>query len=165
MFRAIRLFKDQYLGFWILGLLLFAVQELPYMIMPFLKLQENPIMNLKNSYTALDIAEKILGSGCVAMMMFLVQKDQVMFSVSGSREKLFFLSAAAVLGLNFLGWALYFTGHQSIFVMMFFIVLMPPLYYIFIGLWRQNIPLAVTGSVFLIIHFAHVLLELKNAEV
>ena len=73
MFRAIRLFKDQYLGFWILGLLLFAVQELPYMIMPFLKLQENPIMNLKNSYTALDIAEKILGSGCVAMMMFLVQ--------------------------------------------------------------------------------------------
>ena len=165
MFRAIRLFKDQYLGFWILGVLLFAVQELPYMIMPFLKLQENPIMNLKNSYTALDIAEKILGSGCVAMMMFLVQKDQVMFSVSGSREKLFFLSAAAVLGLNFLGRALYFTGHQSIFVMMFFIVLMPPLYYIFIGLWRQNIPLAVTGSVFLIIHFAHVLLELKNAEV
>ena len=164
MFRAIRLFKDQYLGFWILGLLLFTVQELPYMIMPFLKLQENPIMNLKNSYTALDIAEKILGSGCVAMMVFLVQKDQVMFSVSGSREKLFFLSAAAVLGLNFLGWALYFTGHQSIFVMMFFIVLMPPLYYIFIGLWRQNIPLAVTGSVFLIIHFAHVLLELKNAE-
>ena len=165
MFRAIRLFKDQYLGFWILGLLLFAIQELPYMIMPFLKLHENPIMNLKNSYTALDIAEKILGSGCVAMMVFLVQKDQVMFSVSGSREKLFFLSAAAVLGLNFLGWALYFTGHQSIFVMMFFIVLMPPLYYIFIGLWRQNIPLAVTGSVFLIIHFAHVLLELKNAEV
>lgn len=165
MFRAIRLFKDQYLGFWILGVLLFAVQELPYMIMPFLKLQENPIMNLKNSYTSLDIAEKILGSGCVAMMMFLVQKDQVMFSVSSSREKLFFLSAAAVLGLNFLGWALYFTGHQSIFVMMFFIVLMPPLYYIFIGLWRQNIPLAVTGSVFLIIHFAHVLLELKNAEV
>ena len=93
MFRAIRLFKDQYLGFWILGLLLFAVQELPYMIMPFLKLQENPIMNLKNTYTALDIAEKILGSGCVAMMVFLVQKDQVMFSVSGSREKLFFLSA------------------------------------------------------------------------
>ena len=40
---------------------------------------------------------------------------------------------------------------------MLFIVAMPPLYYVAIGLWRQNTPLAVTGAVFLTVHFFHVL--------
>ena len=34
MVRWIKLFRDQYLGFWALGLLLFALQEVPYMVMP-----------------------------------------------------------------------------------------------------------------------------------
>ena len=34
MVRWIKLFRDQYLGFWALGLLLFALQEIPYMVMP-----------------------------------------------------------------------------------------------------------------------------------
>ena len=32
MVRWIKLFGNQYLGFWILGLVLFALQEIPYMI-------------------------------------------------------------------------------------------------------------------------------------
>ena len=46
--------------------------------------------------------------------------------------------------------------------MMFFIVLMPPLYYVAIGLWRRNVPLAVVGVVFLAVHFAHVYGNLKG---
>ena len=49
MFRAIRLFKDQYLGFWGIGLLLFVIQEIPYIIMPLIKLKTNPIMNMTES--------------------------------------------------------------------------------------------------------------------
>ena len=52
--------------------------------------------------------------------------------------------------------ALYFAGHQSLFVMMLFIVALPPLYYVAIGLWRQNTPLTVAGVGFLAIHFIHV---------
>ncbi|SDA16858.1 hypothetical protein SAMN02910447_01198 [Ruminococcus sp. YE71] len=40
--------------------------------------------------------------------------------------------------------------------MMFFIVLMPPLFYVFIGLWRENLPLTLTGAVFTAVHFTHV---------
>ena len=70
--------------------------------------------------------------------------------------------AVVILLANFFGWMLYFAGHQSTFVMMLFIVTMPPLYYVAIGLWRQNTPLAVTGAVFLAAHFFHVLGNLRG---
>lgn len=43
-----------------------------------------------------------------------------------------------------------------------FIVVLPPLYYVAIGLLRQNVPLTITGAVFLIVHFTHVLGNLKG---
>ena len=157
MVRFFRMFGNQYFGFWVLGLALFAIQEIPYMIMPFLKLDANPIMNMKESSVVLEIFEKILGSLCVALMIFAVHKDSRLFSIADGKEKLFFILSVLVLLLNFVGWAVYFCGHQSVFVMMFFIVLLPPLYYVFIGLWRSNILLTITGSIFLVVHFVHVL--------
>lgn len=164
MFKFFKIFGNHYLGFWILGLALFAVQEIPYMIMPLFKLETNPIMNMQESSMILEAAEKILGSLCIALMIFIVHKDSKLFSMADGREKLFFILTAAVLLLNFIGWAFYLAGHQSVFLMMFFIVVMPPLYYVFIGLWRSNIILTVTGGIFLIVHFVHVLgnLRLEN---
>lgn len=161
MFRFVKIFGNQYLGFWIFGLILLAVQEIPYMIMPLLKLQSNPIMNMKESSALLDTCEKMLGSLCIAFMTFIVNKNAELFSITNKNEKVFFCLAVLVLLLNFAGWILYFTGHQSIFVMMLFIVVMPPLYYVFIGLWRNNTILTITGCVFLIVHFCHVLGNLK----
>lgn len=161
MVRWIKLFGNQYLGFWILGLVLFIVQEIPYMVMPLYKLETNPIMNMQESSVIFDICEKTLGSCCIALMTFIVHKNAVLFTVAEKSEKVFFLFAMAVLLLNFFGWALYFTGHQSIFIMMFFIVLLPPLYYVFIGLWRKNIVLSVVGCIFLVVHFIHVLGNLR----
>lgn len=161
MFRFIKLFGNHYLGFWILGLALFAVQEIPYMIMPLFKLETNPIMNMKESSVILDMAEKILGSLCIAFMIFIVHNNSKLFSVADGKEKLFFILTVLVLLLNYIGWAFYFGGRQSVFVMMFFIVLMPPLYYVFIGLWRNNMMLTVTGGIFLIVHFVHVWGNLK----
>jgi len=112
----------------------------------------------------LDTCEKIFGSLCIALMIFVVHRNAALFSVSGDREKLFFTLSVVALFANFFGWALYFTGHQSIFVMMLFIVAMPPLYYIAIGLWRLNMPLAVTGAIFLVIHFIHVLTNLSGSS-
>ena len=165
MFKFFKLFGNHYLGFWILGLALFAIQEIPYMIMPLFKLDTNPIMNMKESSVILEAAEKILGSLCIALMIFIVHKDSKLFSITGGRERLFFILTAAVLLLNFIGWALYFGGYQSVFVMMFFIVVMPPLYYVFIGLWRNNIILTVTGGIFLIVHFVHVLGNLRLEKI
>lgn len=162
MVKWIRLFDNQYLGFWILGLLLFAVQEIPYMLMPLFQLKENPIMNMQESSVVLNFCEKFLGSLCIASMIFIVHKDAVIFSIDDYQDKIIFALIIITLLVNFFGWALYFTGHQSITVMMFFIVLLPPLYYALIGLWRKNIFLAVVGFVFMLVHFFHVLGNLRR---
>ena len=162
MVRWIRLSGKQYLGFWVLGLVLFALQEIPYMLMPLFHLETNPIMNMTETSAVLDVCEKILGSLCIALMVFIVHKDATLFLIANDREKLFFTLAMVILLTNFFGWGLYFAGHQSVFVMMFFIVLLPPLYYVAIGFWRQNVPLTVTGVVFLVVHFTHVLGNLKG---
>ena len=162
MVRWFKLFGNQYLGFWLMGLVLFAVQEIPYMLMPLFRLETNPIMNMTEASTALDACEKFLGSLCIALMVFVIHKDALAFSVSNGREKLFFTLAVVILLANFFGWALYFTGHQSTLVIMLFIIVMPPLYYVTLGLWRQNTPLAVIGAVFLAIHFFHVLGNLRG---
>ena len=164
MVRWFKLFGEQYFGFWVLGLVLFAIQEIPYVLMPLFHLETNPIMNMKEASIVLDACEKFLGSLCIALMVFVIHKDALIFSVSRGKEKLFLTLAVIILLANFFGWALYFTGHQSTFVMMLFIVTMPPLYYVAIGLWRQNTPLAVTGAVFLVVHFFHVLGNLHGSS-
>lgn len=161
MFKWIKLFEHQYLGFWVLGLVLFVIQEIPYMVMPLIKMENNPIMNMQESSVLLNTCEKILGSLCIAFMSFVVCDEKKVFSIGESQELLYFSISVGVLLLNFFGWFLYFTGHQSIFIMMFFIVVLPPLYYVFIGLWRDNIILAITGCMFLVVHFTHVLGNLK----
>ena len=72
MVKWIKLFDNQYLGFWVLGLVLFVIQDIPYMIMPLLKLETNPIMNMQESTVVLNACEKILGSLCIALMTFIV---------------------------------------------------------------------------------------------
>lgn len=161
MFKFVKLFGNQYLGFWVFGLLLFAAQEIPYMVMPLFKLQTNLIMSMTESSRILDMFEKILGSLCIAFMIFIVNKNSNLFLPAEDREKIFFMLSVTVLLLNFIGWGIYFSSRQSVFVMMFFIVLMPPLYYFFIGLWRENILLTVTAIPFLIVHFIHFLGNLK----
>ena len=156
MVRWFKLFDHQYFGFWALGVVCFAVQEIPYMMMPFLHLETNPIMNMVERSAALDVCEKVLGSLCIALMIFVVHEDAVMFSISEPRERAYFEMALRFLFVNFFGWALDFTGHQSVFIMMLFLVAMPPLYYVAIGLWRKNVLLVGAGAVFLVVHFAHV---------
>lgn len=116
---------------------------------------------MRESSVALNICEKLLGSLCVAMMTFIVQEKAVFFHIGNGIYKIGFFMAVFVLLLNFIGWGLYFNGHQTTGIMMFFIVALPPLYYVFIGLWRENWLLLSTGILFEIIHFSHVYGNLK----
>lgn len=161
MIKWLKLPGNQYLGFWILGLVLFFLQEVPYMVMPLLHLETNPIMNMQELSTVLDLWEKVLGSSCIAMMIFILHEEAAFFSIQPGRERLFFCVTVGILLINWFGWVLYFIGYQSIPVMMLFIVMLPPLYYVAIGLWRNNIILSITGCIFLIVHFVHVLGNLR----
>ena len=58
MIRWIKLFGNQYLGFWALGLAFFAIQEIPYMLMPLFHPETNPIMNMTETSAVLDVCER-----------------------------------------------------------------------------------------------------------
>ena len=75
MIRWVKILGNQYFGFWAPGLVLFALQEIPYMLMPLFHPETNPIMNMTETSVILDILEKILGSSCIALMVFSVHKD------------------------------------------------------------------------------------------
>ena len=45
--------------------------------------------------------------------------------------------------------------------LMLFIMALPPLYYAAIGIWRQNTLLSICGTIFLAVHFMHVLGNLR----
>ncbi len=161
MFRWIKLFGDWYIGFWVIGLFLFALQEIPYMLMPLFKLKSNPIMNMQEFSVILDVCEKVTGSLCIIIMTFLVREKASVFDIGQGVCRLGFVAAVVVLCLNYLGWGFYFHGYQTFGIMMFFIVALPPLYYVCIGLWRENLMLCMIGIVFEMIHFVHVYANLK----
>lgn len=165
MVRWVKLFGNQYLGFWGLGAGACSVCTSGASLhadAPFPSGETNPIMKMTEASVILDICEKVLWSLCIALMVFIVHRDAKLFSVSDGREKLFFTLAIILLLANYAGWALYFTGHQSAFVMMLFILALPPLYYVAIGFWRQNLPLSICGALFLAVHFMHVLGNLRG---
>ena len=58
VFKWLKLFGEQYIGLWLPGIVLFALQEVPYMVMPLFKLQNNPIMNMQESSVTLDIVKR-----------------------------------------------------------------------------------------------------------
>jgi hypothetical protein len=161
MFKWIRVTKNYYIGFFALGLLLFALQETPYMIMPLMKLSANPIMNLSNRVPWLDIAQTILGSLSVAVLILLVRRDSKAFSLHGGRERTFFGLAMVCLALNFSGWGFYFAGYQAKALILCCLVVAVPLYYVFLGLWRENYPLSVIGTLFLAAHVVNVAINLS----
>ena len=161
MKKWIKITESQYLGFWIMGLFLFVLQEVPYMMMPLFKLETNPIMNMQETSVFLDICEKVLGSLCIVLMTFIVHKNIGILDIGSGIAQIGFVFTIVILLLNYFGWRLYFNGHQSIGIMMFFIVVLPPLYYVCIGLWHQNWLLIFTGIIFMAVHFIHVLGNLK----
>lgn len=160
MFKWIKIVKNQYLGCWLLGIIFFVIQEVPYMIMPLFNLASNPIMNMPTNSVVLDVSEKIFGVLCIVFMILIVNKESSLFSVKTKSEKVFFSTSIITIILNFIGWILYFCGLQGVAIMIVFLFALPPLYYLFIGLWRKNYFLVASSSIFFVIHLTNALINL-----
>ena len=156
MVKWVRLTQTQYLGFFAFGLALFVLQELPYIVMPFISLAENPLMEMIDKSLVLNAVEKAFGFSCIVAMLFLVREDAAWFSLGTLKEKVFFSAAIAAITGYFIGWIFYFNGVHSLPLILLLLVAMPPIYYAFIGLWRGNYVLTVLGSMFLLAHLANV---------
>lgn len=161
MVKWIRITKHHYLGFWMLGLAFFVLQELPYIIMPLIPLSSNPLMEMQDKYIVLSIIEKVLGVSCIIIMLFLVRNDTKRFSIGSIKEVILFTIAMLALIGYFIGWIFYYNGFQNLSLILCSLVALPPIYYTFIGFWRRNYVLAFLGGLFLIIHISNVWNNLK----
>ena len=161
MVTRFKLTKNQYFGLFAPGFAFFALQQLPYIIMPLINMQSNPLMEMQDKSVILNILEKTLGVSCVVFMLFLVRGGAKRFSLGSRKEIAFFIAAMLAISVYFIAWIFYFRGFHSLLFMLCTLVAMPPVYYAFIGLWRGNYVLTVLGCIFLIAHISNVWYNLK----
>lgn len=152
MLKFIRLFKHYHLGISFIGIAAFVIQEIPYMIMPLIKPESNPIMNMQNEIKWIEILQAIFGVLSMIILMLVVRDDVRVFSLETSKEKIFFLLTVLMIAINFVGWAFYYTGHQYGWLIVLSQFAVVPLYYLFFGLWKSNYMLAGVAVPFFLIH-------------
>ena len=104
MIKIAHLFKNYYLGISFIGIIAFVIQEIPYIIMPLVKPESNPIMNMQNESKLLQIIQGVLGTLSMVLLMLIVRDDVSFFSIETTRDKVFFVSTLVMIFINFIGW-------------------------------------------------------------
>ena len=152
MLKFVHLFKHYYVGISFIGIAAFVIQEIPYIIMPLINPESNPIMNMQNEIKWIETVQGLLGILSMILLMLIVRDDVGFFSLSTSREKAFFLLTILMIAINFVGWAFYYTGHQYGWLIVLSQFAVVPLYYLFFGLWKSNYLLVGVAVPFFLIH-------------
>lgn len=152
MLKFVHLFKNYYLGISFIGIVAFVIQEIPYIIMPFIKPAANPIMNMQNEIKWIETIQGILGMLSMILLMLIVRDDVKSFSITTTKDKAFFALTVFMILINFVGWTFYYLGYQYGWLIVISQFAVVPLYYLFFGLWKSNYLLVGTATLFFIIH-------------
>ena len=81
------------------------IQEIPYIIMPLIRPESNPIMEMQNEIKWIDTLQGISGVLTMIMLMLIVRDDVVVFPLGSTKEKVFFFLMLIMIAINFVGWA------------------------------------------------------------
>lgn len=152
MVKFVHLFRHYYFGISLIGIMAFFIQEIPYMIMPLIQPESNPIMNMQNEISWIEKAQNILGILSMVLLMLIVRDDIKPFSIATTKEMLFFAATIFMISLNFIGWIFYYLGYQYGWLIVISQFAAVPLYYLFFGLWKSNYLLVGSAFLFFIIH-------------
>lgn len=150
--KLIHLFRNYYFGISFIGIIAFVIQEIPYIIMPLIKPESNPIMNMQNEILWIEKVQGLVGMLSMFLLMLIVRDDIKFFSLSTTKEKAFFALTILMILINFAGWTFYYLGYQYGWLIVISQFAVVPLHYLFFGLWKSNYLLVGTASVFFIIH-------------
>ena len=90
MVKWFKITQNQCIGFFAFGLVLFALQQIPYIIIPFIRMDSNILMEMQDKSALLSVAEKILGVSCIIIMLFLVRSEAQWFPLNTIHEKIYF---------------------------------------------------------------------------
>ena len=152
MLKFTHLFKNYYPGISFIGIVAFVIQEIPYMIMPLIRPVSNPIMNMQNEIKWIETVQGVFGFLSMILLILIVRDDVKFFSVSTTREKVFFCLTILMILINFVGWVLYYMGYQYDWLIVLSQFAVVPLYYLFFGLWKSNYLLVGATVPFFLIH-------------
>ncbi len=152
MIKFAHLFGNYYFGISFIGIIAFVIQEIPYIIMPLIKTESNPIMNMQNEIQWIEKVQGIVGVLSMVLLMLIVRDDKQFFSIATTKEKVFFAITILMILINFVGWTFYYLGYQYGWLIVISQFAVIPLYYLFFGLWKENYLLVGTAAVFFIIH-------------
>ena len=152
MLKFIHLFKNYYLGISFIGIAAFVIQEIPYIVMPLIKPASNPIMNMTNEIKWIETVQGIFGALSMIFLMVIVRDDVKLIPRETIKDKVFFFVMVLMILINFIGWTLYYMGHQYGWLIVISQFAVVPLYYLFYGLWKSNYLLVGTAIPFFMIH-------------
>ena len=152
MLKFFHLFKNYYLGISFIGLIAFMIQEIPYILMPLIKPASNPIMNMQNEIKWIETVQGIFGMLSMILLILIVRDDVKFIPRETTKDKMFLLLTVLMILINFIGWILYYMGHQYGWLIIISQFAAVPLYYLFFGLWKSNYLLVGTAIPFFVIH-------------
>ena len=112
MIKFVHLFRDYYLGISFIGIIAFIIQEIPYIIMPFIKPASNPIMNMQSEILWIEKVQGVVGVLSMLLIMMIVRDDVEAFSIAKTKEKVCLALTILMILINFVGWAFYYLGYQ-----------------------------------------------------
>ena len=152
MLKFIHLYKNYYLGISFIGIAAFVIQEIPYIVMPLIKPASNPIMNMTNEIKWIETVQGIFGLLSMILLMLIVRDDVKLIPRETTKDKTFLFLTILMILINFIGWTLYYMGHQYAWLIIISQFAVVPLYYLFFGLWKSNYLLVGTAVPFFVIH-------------
>ena len=152
MLKFIHLYKNYYFGISFIGIAAFVIQEIPYIVMPLIKPASNPIMNMTNEIKWIETVQGIFGILSMILLMLIVRDDVKLIPVETTKDKTFLFLTILMILINFIGWTLYYMGHQYGWLIIISQFAVVPLYYLFFGLWKSNYLLVGTAVPFFVIH-------------
>ena len=116
--------------FYFFGLIMYCLQALPNLLWLIFPPPNDPLAYNYSPYAWLNALEFLSGSGVVASLILLDSKHL-------ERKRLFLYLALLCLCVYYIAWIYYFLEFAT-FLVLFSIVLMPPLYFALLALYLQN---------------------------
>ncbi len=141
--------KNYVFGFSLMGLMLYALQLLPNIIWILTPPANNVLTKNSSVYPILNIIEQVFGIMTVVLLILLINKGD------GRNSNLYIGLAILFLVGYYIAWIFYYKGVVSPWLLITGIAAMPPLYFLFAGLWMKNYVALIPCVIFGVAHITN----------
>jgi hypothetical protein len=140
--------KNYRFGFSITGLIIYVLQLIPNIIWISFPPVNNVLAQNNSPYPILNIVERVCGISTVALLILIVNEE----SGRSKKANLYIGLAALFLVAYYISWVFYYKGVVSPWMLIAVMAGMPPLYFLFAGLWKKNYVVIIPCIIFGITH-------------